>query len=713
MRISSTMTSSFIQVACVTVLLLTSSFSSATAQAPENKQPLSRQIRGRITVEGGAPVPVAEITFDDTTGQKFAVTRSLLDGTFAVQLGDAEWRPHVRTLLEGYRVVSIVAGSNNLLVSPLPIGGSDPPEIAITLAALQPGLKVSGHIFSGLVASGVRVSLTNRWIKIETTARTDGSFEFLQVPKDTYSIDTTDYRPVRTIFVDRDITDLDIRPSWQLKGRVMTLDDAPEPPVTLWFQPVPLSNSPTKAVGPFWPHERFDMYLPPGEYRLQVRDLPAVYKLRSITFGSLDLQRETLKVVGEFHSDEALELTFERLKAQYARISGRVVAPKGSDPYMATLGVSLVSSNGHYSAAVDSDGQFEFPKVIRGEYRIFATPNGPLRTLNVNRKELRNVEIVLPKLRKIRGRIRVEGDYPLPRAWYEAITRGMHPLPGNGVTTQWDGTFVLTIPEGQHAFEVAGYAAPYRIQSIRFGRADLLKDPLIIDRSTGDEILVTYEVTPSSWFRVAGRLIGAERLPAGVNSVNVVLDGEFPIVLKASLDPNGLFEFPKVPTGVYILTTEPAIAGVFGKTIVVSDRDVSGLEFAVPQQRQVVVRVAGDPPPSGYRFFVKQPDGKRYQIITNSAVAVALGRTDVRCVSDVCSPAPLGLLVNEPKVVSGSSKEFTINLAEGDYRIELGFAESYTLQSLEYRAANLLQDSLHLQGVGPHEIVATFGSSRR
>jgi len=673
------------------------------------KAAINHEVRGRILAEGGVVIARAEVSFDDPSGQRFAVVRPK-DGTFTLTLAEGEWRPHVKVETDTYTVVSIRAGNADLLVEPLRITDAGSPEIIVTMAASRPRVRVSGVVRDDQQNRGFsQLFLTDGTVRMETTADLNGHFEFSQVPVGNYRAVLVNDSDVN-VAVTGEIANLDVRPRKTIEGRLTTADGLPLPHITILLHRLNSSDSPTRNVWPYWPSSRLYMSVPQGEYRVEVRGLPESYRIRSMTYGAVDLLRNTLKVSEGSGADE-FQMTLEaRGKPRFVRVQGRVVAPRD----VSAIGVLLTSNGWSYQVETDPDGRFEFPKVLSGDYSLAAAPVKAIRPLKVGNKDIHDILIELntPQMRQVRGQVVVEENYPLPRAWYEAITNKMHPVPGNAVPTQRDGTFVMNVAEGEHMLEVTGYAAPYRVRSIRYGGADLLKEPLRVIGESKDEIIVTYEVATSPWLKIAGHIIGTENLPGGINSVNVTLKGELtPTVLETGLKTGGVFEFPKVLPGAYTLSTEPNIAGIEGRTIVVSDRDLSGLDVVVPPQRQVVVRAqgAGTSPPRGYNLIVKYADGKSYQIfkLSNPDVAMVIGRKDIRCVSDSCGPAPLGLVLQEPVVVSTSGQVFTLRLPEGEYRLEVQ-DNQHKVRSIQYGPADLLHEALKIQGSDSQEVVLTF-----
>jgi hypothetical protein len=337
--------------------------------------------------------------------------------------------------------------------------------------------------------------------------------------------------------------------------------------------------------------------------------------------------------------------------------------------------------------------------------------------LVVGRKELRDIRLVHTKVRRLQGRVIVQGNHPQPRASYEAITRGMRPSPGNGVMTDSDGTFVLVVPEGEHKFEISGYAPPYRIRSIQYGNTDLLKKPLKVHGKSHSEILVTFDVDPAPWRRVSGRVIIDESRFAAIDHVRVTLEGRTSaIALKAELKSQGYFEFPEVLPGTYVLSTEPNIAGMTNKTIEVAERDISDADLVVPLQRKITVlaqTATGAPPPS-YTLVLKSLDGRGYQISTVSTLLVFIQRTDFACISDSCTTARLGSSIFDPGLIYSarsyipSGSEFDIDLPGVEYHFEVQLHEPHKLRSAHYGSTDLLREPLRLQGQDSPKIVLTF-----
>jgi hypothetical protein len=404
----------------------------------------------------------------------------------------------------------------------------------------------------------------------------------------------------------------------------------------------------------------FGSYIPEGEYKIEVRDLPqSFYRVKAISYGTVDLLVEPLRVKGEPRPNDEIVVTLEALPEMPAvRVSGKVVNSMNDGTETPRQIMLYDTRRWSLTTTVGPDGRFEFSKVPPGSYAVGTVPHieSPTRGVTVSTEDLRDLEIILPRKREVRGRIRVEGGYPLPTArllvGLNGMTPQVYPPSSEEPKIQSDGTFVMTIPEGEHRVDV-DHSPHYRVKSIRQGSSDLLKQPLKIAGNNPREIIVTLEaVAPPAWVSVRGRLGGIDRLPPGVDSVRAVLTKMLsPITLETRLNSRGEFRFPKVPPGTYTLRTEPQVAGMTHKTVVVTDGNLSGVELVVPQQRLVTVRAKVDGATSipGFSLILTENNGRAYRVLTNWFIAMVLDRRDFWCVTDVCSPAPLGLALNDPK----------------------------------------------------------------
>jgi hypothetical protein len=392
------------------------------------------------------------------------------------------------------------------------------------------------------------------------------------------------------------------------------------------------------------------------------------------------------------------------LPATLARLRGRVTAEEMPST------IRLTGDERDLQAQVDSNGQFEFTRVPVGLYSVYTNPLGSFKQVILDPEHSGSIDFNVPGIRKIRGRVVVEGGSPLPHTTIKVVVPGKG-KPGEDVRR--DGTFVLSLPDGEYDIELAGFPAAYRVQSIQYGSIDLLQQKLKVTGTNAEEILVRLEVVQAvPWVRVAGHVTDVERLPA---SAKVVLDGpSIPLFIDAAIDASGNFVLPKVPSGVYALRTEPPVYRMAPRTVVVEDRDITVPDLVVPEQRLVTVRIRlqerGSVP--GMVFNLKQPDGTGFRFFFTPALRspIMYGRTDYECVSDVCFPAPAGRLLNEPAAIPDAStpETFTLKLPDGDYRMRIESVSQGTLQALTYGSTNLLKESFTLTGFDIQDIVITL-----
>ncbi len=98
------------------------------------------------------------------------------------------------------------------------------------------------------------------------------------------------------------------------------------------------------------------------------------------------------------------------------------------------------------TAPVQSDGSFEFPKVLPGIYDVRTLPVTVLSaggTLTVGPADVTNFQLRIPQPREIKGRILIQGDVPMPRL---AFSVGGATVPAN---PQPGGSFTIALPEGE------------------------------------------------------------------------------------------------------------------------------------------------------------------------------------------------------------------------------------------------------------------------
>jgi len=393
------------------------------------------------------------------------------------------------------------------------------------------------------------------------------------------------------------------------------------------------------------------------------------------------------------------------------RLHGRVTAPQGELP-------STIQLNGNtatLSTTVESNGKFEFPEIAPGVYSVY--PAGPNvgflpRHVVVGARNTGPIDVTIPAIRRVRGRVLIDGEGPLPHAMFRVT-----PVTSTAAARAFyasDGGFDLTLPVGEYQVDMMRLPAPYRVKSIRYGSADLMRQTLRITDSSPEDIVITLATGPAApWFRVSGRVTGSDRLPS---SPKVILTGEaVRFFIESQIDPSGSFALPKVPPGRYTLRTEPRVYGMTDRTVLI-DRDIATLELTAPAQRPLTVRIKmeGGGKRPGFSLSLIHIDGGGFSFAFPSVLTAPLitQRTDFECVSDVCSPPPAGRMLNEPVVVASAStpETFTLRVPEGEYRMAIGRSfEGYRVKSMTFGSVNVLNEFFKVAGEQSPELIVTLG----
>jgi hypothetical protein len=155
----------------------------------------------------------------------------------------------------------------------------------------------------------------------------------------------------------------------------------------------PLLGSPFDAVSrndtdgfPGNPSE-FIVRLPPGDYRPIVTGLPNGYTLTAVRARSLDLTNAPLRIVRGNPAPEVTVVLGIDPKAPWTSVAGRItnfdtrtaerggnLSGKVTSPPTAIVLVNRAFSE-YWIAPITTDGQFEFPRVLPGNYEVRAFPD--------------------------------------------------------------------------------------------------------------------------------------------------------------------------------------------------------------------------------------------------------------------------------------------------------------------------------------------------
>jgi len=325
--------------------------------------------------------------------------------------------------------------------------------------------------------------------------------------------------------------------------------------------------------------------------------LPPGYALKALTYGSVDLLKNTLKV-STSDTDE-LRVVVSTSNPTAVHVRGRVI---GLDEASFARGpVNAILSSGTYfvtlNAAVGKDGTFEFPNVFPGSYVLRAVGpsvlSSPNLTVTVATADVGNLEITVPRLKDITGHLVIEGGGPypilaiplvnLPPAIGAPGASGTLPTIRPGT----DGTFHIGLPAGESRMtNFVGLPPGYAVKSLTYGSTDLLKNPLKIAATDTLELQISL-VNSSIPVKVSGRIEGWDLSTLAKTPVRVTMTSpSFMVPLTADVRPDGTFELSKVYPGNYrvlVETDTPPQTQRIPIPLAVGDKEITDVVVTVPK----------------------------------------------------------------------------------------------------------------------------------
>lgn len=270
------------------------------AAAPAAVRVVPREVAGRVSVEGDAATP-ASFALSLMPGMPLTI-RPQIDGTFRALLPPGEYRVGAPLgLPAGYTVKSIAYGGVDLLRSPFTVASDIAPELRIELAVSGPPatVSVSGRV-TGIVPGQVqRIALrepTAPYLAaaLETTVGADGAFTFPKVFPGAYLLYLKLRAQTRITVGDKDVTGVTVAYPQDIlvSGHVIVEGAQTVPPAIIIGRTGTAGTSPNRMTG------TFILSLENGENAISVRNIPDAYRLKSMTYGNVDLQKDPLKLDG-------------------------------------------------------------------------------------------------------------------------------------------------------------------------------------------------------------------------------------------------------------------------------------------------------------------------------------------------------------------------------------------------------------------------------
>ncbi len=599
-------------------------------------QPPGGAISGRLLHSDGVPVSRTMIVAravqsaqEEGQGRSFYARtdetgtfrfRNVRPGTYRIVAGDYYY-PGVKTETSG--VVVTLAAENSQ------VAGLD-----FLLPVEESRFQIGGHL---IVPPNRPLPPEQRTIELyggnpsrvtSTVAGPDGSFRFTHLGSGSYSLSTTipgsEDVPVEIVDRDLDSVTLKVPRSVMLSGSVVVEGRAARPQFALRFSRRGTSfavNVPVRQDG------SFAAQLLEGEYRVQVRNVPAGYYLKTLAAGTVNLLAQPLKIGAEV---SAIPVTATVGLSPGVRVGGRVtVLGQQSD---SAVGRRIALSNAvtgiSAEAPMAADGSFSLEGVLPGTYaaRVSLSPivsSAPVSVV-IPATDVKDFDVQVPGLQEVVGRVAVDGNGPPPQFSLvlvrgEDVSFGSEPrekLPVVSVSTLEgaaeagaaqvlrvdvnplpDGSFRMMLPEGDYRVVTTSdgrrqgpIPAPYFIRSIDFGTARLMSEPMHVSGDEPAELHIGFGTTdPDPWVKISGHVMGA--VPA---------QGPFRVALECVLcqvattetflDANGAFEFPfALKKSRYRVRLAPDNPAASSAQVNVEQKDVEDVELRVAPQREVTV----------------------------------------------------------------------------------------------------------------------------
>jgi len=710
------------------------------AQTPGPAQTQTGTISGRLLALNGTPavgvrvsaMPVADPSKASATSSSDVPVLASLTQT------DAAGRYRLENLPAGrYYVLAGFVDSPTYYPGATSTATSTP--VAVTARAnitgidfqaarSSTGLTLSGRLKrdSNEGVGGLNIYLGGNDQYPNVVSKPDGSFEFAKLKPGSYSISvsTPNFQPQQIVLVDKDIAGMEFVIPWNVDvtGTVTVEGGGMRPSLNLTFAGGPRGISTTNG------RDTFRITLQEGAYAVAANGVPSGFFVKSIKSGSIDLQKEPIRLSRTSPPPSITVTLGVSSPPPWVKLTGRVTGIPTPRPSETRLTLSGPSTDA-LSATVGTDGSFEFPKLLPGTYSININPSPislPGTSIVMPNSDLSGVQISFPPSKEITGRVSVEDGGPIPVTSLNLLgTFGLALEAGQptlaqllvgssqlrnslyvSLTLQKDGTFKATLPEGQYRITANpqfrnASGSVYTVKAFTYGTTDLTKDSASVSTTdTASMNLVFGPTSPAAWSKVAGRVTGVDSALLTTSPLTVTLNGSGLLTnWTSSVKPDGSFEFPKIYPGTYtVRVLPPANAannpnaralnlGAATAVINPAGTDITGLEVAVPHQKEVTGKVTLEGRGAMPRFLIS---------LLNPPTVQQANIPNVGATSLNINPQPDG--------------SFRVTVMEGERQVGIaaGLPTGYTLKSMTYGTTDLLKNPLKVAASDTAELRVTL-----
>jgi hypothetical protein len=278
----------------------------------------------------------------------------------------------------------------------------------------NPWVKVSGHVRGAISSRGpYRVALEGGALAtLETPVNADGTFEFPMVlagEEYTASIlpatDGAHVARVRAAMKDVKGVEIIVPAEREITVRASVEGGGQVPGFLLKLHTTPCNPSCASEMTVVVKPERdgtFRTKLPEDERKVEVTqdELPFGYSVQSLTYGTTDLEKDSLKISGSATRDLEVKLAIDP-NIPNGSIRGRVTGldPDSRRVQLVLTGVSFISS---FEEPVNADGSFAFSMLPQGTYALTLTGDVPPGRLTpsaivITGKDLTGIQIAAPR----------------------------------------------------------------------------------------------------------------------------------------------------------------------------------------------------------------------------------------------------------------------------------------------------------------------------